>query len=219
MWYFNTPAATLGRDSAAERCSKAQTTGEDGKKQRGSLYRLFYLLFNLHFLLGYQCISWVGMLSGNTIVSISLFLLFLCQKPGHESPWTRLLTGRSLDASAHPRAHRLGERVRRYTLIHNTGKVDFSPSPPFPWFLTPREAFCVTTNGIGLVPPTGKGEAIPPGCSHGRGKVRCSQMNGQRNERLAICQVKPTSQSSPFVIGSLVKLWKSILINNSQILK
>lgn len=57
------------------------------------------------------------------------------------------------------------------------------------------------------------------GAKHGREEVPCSQINGQRNERLAICQIKQTSQSFPFIIWSLVKLWKSILINNSQILK
>lgn len=43
------------------------------------------------------------------------------------------------------------------------------------------------------------------------------QINGRQNERFTICQVKQTSQSFPFITWRPVKLWKSILINNSRI--
>lgn len=59
------------------------------------------------------------------------------------SPETRTqpLAERSLDASAQGQARRLGERMKRYRLTHNAGKVDSRPSPSFPWFLRPRVGF------------------------------------------------------------------------------
>ena len=67
--------------------------------------------------------------------------------------------GHSLGPPAQWQSQRLGKREKSYS----TGKADFSPSPAFPWLLRRPVVLWVTTDGIRLVPSTGKGEAIPPG--------------------------------------------------------